>query len=207
MPELVLASTSTYRKDLLARLQIPFETIAPDAVENLIDGEGPGEMAARLAGAKARCVVSVPDANGAAQGHRDRVIIGSDQVLAAGSRKLGKPGTHQRAVAQLQSVSGQWVRFHTGVCVLRPLTGYSRTLVETYDLRFRTLSDSLIEQYLQTEKPYNCAGAMKAESLGVVLLESARGADQTTLLGLPLMALTRVLRAAGLDVDGMIGSV
>lgn len=206
MPELVLASTSRYRYHLLARLQIPFETVAPDALENLIDGESPGDMAARLALAKAESVASTLAAPGPSPGASDRVIIGSDQVLAAGGVKLGKPGTHSRAVAQLEAVSGRWVRFHTGVTVLRPSTGYAYTLVETYDLRFRSLSAQLIEQYLQTEKPYDCAGSMKAEGLGIVLLESARGDDQTTLLGLPLIALTRVLRDAGFDVDSAVGT-
>jgi len=199
VPKLILASTSTYREALLQRLRIPFNVIAPSTAEALQDGEPPGAMAARLAAAKARDAAQITD-------EPDAIFIGSDQVLAADSRKLGKPGTHDRAITQLRSVSGRWVRFHTGLTVLRPKVNYSQTVVETYDIRFRTLSDPLIEQYLRAEMPYDCAGSLKAEALGIVLLHSARGEDHTALLGLPLISLVRLLREAGLDIDAAIGS-
>ncbi|MBJ37590.1 MAG: septum formation protein Maf [Gammaproteobacteria bacterium] len=194
-PELILASTSESRRALMERLRIPFRIAAPGIAEASIPGESPGQMAGRLATAKARAIATTSTA--------DVIVIGSDQVPASNGATLGKPGTHERAVDQLQSVSGRWVRFHTGVSVQRPATGFSSTLVETYDLRFRQLGAPLIERYLNAERPYHCAGSLKVEGLGILLLEAARGNDQTTVLGLPLMSLTRLLRDAGLDPDLM----
>ena len=196
-PELILASTSTSRKALLERLRMPFRVVAPEVVEATVDGEPPGRMAARLAQAKAAAVSpGHPDVQ-----TKDFIVIGSDQVLEANGQKLGKPGSHDRAVEQLGAVSGRWVRFHTALTVTHPAAGYSRTVVETYDLRFRSLSRSLIDRYLHAERPYDCAGSLKVESLGIILLSAERGTDQTTVLGLPLMALIRLLREAGLDPD------
>ncbi len=189
MTQLILASTSPYRRNLMSRLRLPFETRKPNVSEDLLPGEPPGAMAWRLAEAKAR---SVPcDA--------DSVVVGSDQVLEIDGQKLGKPGTHERAFEQLMQVSGRWVRFHTGLCVWRPGIKSAQTCVETYDLRFRKLDAQLVEAYLRTEQPYDCAGSLKAEGLGIVLLAEGRGADQTTLLGLPLMRLVTLLERAGVS--------
>lgn len=190
-PRLVLGSTSPYRRELLSRIGLPFETCAPRVEETALAGELPRDLAWRLAQAKAQDV--------ARQGHGDILVIGSDQVAELNGQALGKPGTHERAKAQLQAMRGQRVLFHTAVCVVRPHTGYAGTRLNTVAVTFRHLSDADIETYLQAEQPYDCAGSAKAESLGIVLLDAIESDDPTALIGLPLIATSQLLREAGAD--------
>lgn len=191
MPRLVLASTSTYRRELLNRLGIPFEIAAPDCDESPLPEELPTAVAERLAEAKARAVVAqFPDA----------LIIGSDQVAYLGHRSFGKPGTRERAKAQLQAMRGQTVIFHTGLCLLNAATGRTQLRGIPTEVRFRDLSDAEIERYLDKEDALNCAGSAKSEGLGIALLSHLRGDDPNALIGLPLIALCDMLRAEGLDL-------
>lgn len=190
-PRLVLGSTSPYRKELLSRIGLPFETCAPRVEETAQPGELPRDLAWRLAQAKAQDV--------AAQGSGDVLVIGSDQVAELHGQALGKPGTHERATAQLQAMRGQRVLFHTAVCVARPRTGYVGTRLSTVTVVFRLLSDEDIDTYLHAEQPYDCAGSAKAESLGIVLLDAIESDDPTALIGLPLIATSQLLREAGAD--------
>ena len=191
LPRLVLGSSSPYRRDLLERLGQPFETRSPDVDESALPGETPLALACRLAEIKARAV---------AQGFGDDVVvIGSDQVADLAGRPLGKPGHHVGAVEQLKAMSGQLVRFHTAVCVMRPMTGQVLEAVSSVTVTFRSLSDEDIETYLRREQPYDCAGSAKCEGLGIVLLERIDSDDPTALVGLPLIATSRLLREAGWD--------
>ena len=190
-PRLVLGSSSPYRRELLDRLGQPFETRSPDVDETPRPGETPQALACRLAEVKASAV---------AQGFEcDVVVIGSDQVADLAGQPLGKPGHHAAAVAQLRALSGQLVRFHTAVCVVRPRTGQVLQALDSVTVQFRVLSDEVIETYLQREQPYDCAGSAKCEGLGIVLLERIDSNDPTALVGLPLIATSRLLREAGWD--------
>ena len=191
-PVLVLASTSRYRRELLTRLGLPFEVRAPEVDETRLAGESPRQMAQRLALAKARAVAAqMPDA----------VVIGSDQTATLdGIEVIGKPGSHERACAQLRAASGRDLVFHTAMAVLAPTRGFERSVVVDTDVTFRTLTDEQIESYLRREAAYDCAGSAKAEGLGIALMASLRGADPTALVGLPLIELTTLLEAAGLPV-------
>lgn len=192
MRPLILASTSRYRKELLDRLGVSFDVEAPAVDEAPQTGETPYATALRLARLKALAV---------AARHRDAVVIGSDQTATLdGTTVIGKPGTHERAVAQLRAASGQALVFHTGLSVVRLATGFERTLVVDTRVRFRTLSDAQIERYLQREPAYDCAGSAKSEGLGISLLEAIEGGDPTALVGLPLIALTGLLGAAGIEI-------
>ena len=188
---LVLGSTSRYRRELMQRLCIPFDVAAPDVDETPQDGESPHDLACRLALAKARAVAAL---------HPDAVVIGSDQVADLGGEPLGKPGTHERAVAQLQRMRGQTVVFQTAVAVVCQDTGFAQTDLAAVRVVFRNLSDAEIETYLRTEQPYDCAGSAKSEGLGIALLESINNDDPTALVGLPLIRTCRMLRAAGLPI-------
>ena len=189
-PLLILASTSRYRKELLSRLHLPFEVQAPDVDETPAPGEPPAALARRLATAKAEAIAArAPDA----------VIIGSDQVADLDGHCIGKPGNHERAIAQLKSMRGHAVVFHTGVAVVAQGRGYSRTEVVSVTVRFRRLTDGEIEHYLRTEQPYDCAGSAKCETLGIALLEAIESDDPTTLVGLPLIRTCELLREAGID--------
>jgi septum formation protein len=189
-PRLVLASTSRYRRDLLARLRLPFDVIAPAVDETALAGEQPAALAERLAGAKAQAVAArCPDA----------VVIGSDQVAELDGAAIGKPGSHDRAVAQLRAMRGREVRFHTAVAVVRPARQFARQALVTVTVRFRPLDDDEIERYLRTEQPYDCAGSAKCETLGIALLEAIESDDPTALVGLPLIRTCALLRAAGID--------
>ena len=188
---LVLASTSRYRRMLLERLGIAFATAAPTTDEAPLDGESPAATAFRLAEAKARSV---------APAYPDALIIGSDQVADCEGRPVGKPGTHERAVAQLRELSGQTVIFHTGLAVLDAATGACQTALVDVRSTFRWLSDAEIEAYLRREQPYDCAGSVRSEALGIALFESIQSDDPTALIGLPLIRLTSMLRAAGVPV-------
>lgn len=190
-PRLVLASTSLYRRELLARLRLAFEVQAPQVDETPAAGEAPALLAERLALAKARDVASR---------HPDAVIIGSDQVAELDGMPIGKPGSHERAVAQLRAMRGRVVLFHTAVAVLRPSLGYEGLRRVAVRVRFRDLGDAEIEAYLRAERPYDCAGSAKSEGLGIVLLEAIESDDPTALIGLPLIATAALLRAAGLDL-------
>lgn len=189
--KLVLASTSAYRKMLLERLQLPFETARPDTDEAPLPGEHPAATAERLAAEKARAVAAAwPEA----------LIIGSDQVAYLGSEVFGKPGTEERAIAQLQRMRGQTVVFHTALALLNTRSGHLQVEGVPTRVRFRDLSDAEIRRYVAKERPLDCAGSAKSEGLGIALLEAMPGEDPTALIGLPLIALSRMLRAEGLEL-------
>jgi septum formation protein len=188
---LVLASTSRYRKMLLERLGLPFTAVAPGTDESPLEGEAPAATAFRLAEAKARS---------AATAHPDALIIGSDQVAECGGRAVGKPETHERAVLQLTELSGETVVFHTGLCLLDAASGQAQRALVGVRSTFRFLSADDIEAYLQRERPYDCTGSVRSEALGISLFESIESDDPTALIGLPLIRLTTMLRAAGIAV-------
>ncbi|OYD52077.1 Maf family nucleotide pyrophosphatase [Acidovorax kalamii] len=186
---LVLGSTSRYRRELLERLNLPFEVAAPDVNETPLPSETPRDLALRLALAKARAV---------AQQHPGAVVIGSDQVADLAGEPLGKPGQHERAVQQLRQMSSQTVVFQTAVAVVCAATGFEQVELASVEVRFRALSDEEIERYLRAEQPYDCAGSAKSEGLGIALLDAIHSDDPTALIGLPLIRTCRMLRAAGL---------
>ena len=189
-PRLILASTSRYRRELLERLGLPFDVAAPGVDESAVPGEIPSAMAQRLALAKAQAV---------AAGEPDAVVIGSDQVADLEGRAIGKPHTHERAVAQLREMSGRRVVFQTAVAVVRSDSRFARTLLAPVAVTFRTLGEAEIEHYLRIEQPYDCAGSAKSEGLGIALLASIESDDPTALIGLPLIRTCLLLREAGLD--------
>lgn len=189
--KLVLGSTSVYRRELLARLRLPFIVAAPDVDETPLPGEAPAALARRLALAKARAVAYM---------HPDCIVIGSDQVADLHGQPLGKPGTHDRAVAQLQAMRGQTVIFQTAVAVVCKASGFVQEDLAPVRVQFRDLGDAEIEQYLRAETPYDCAGSAKSEGLGISLLEAIDNDDPTALVGLPLIRTCRMLRAAGLNL-------
>lgn len=189
-PAVILASTSRYRRELLQRLRIHFEVMAPDVDETPQAGEAPSLLSERLALAKARAVASL---------HPQAAVIGSDQVVDLDSRPVGKPGTHARAVQQLQAMSGRRIVFHTAVAVVRQALGYAQVRRVPVTVQFRNLHADEIEAYLQAEQPYDCAGSAKSESLGIALLEAIESTDPTALVGLPLIETCALLRGAGLN--------
>jgi septum formation protein len=189
--QIILASTSVYRRELLERLRLPFTVIASQVDETALPDEGPESLARRLALAKAQAV--------AAQ-HPDCLVIGSDQVADLHGEALGKPGTHARAVAQLQRMRGQTVVFQTAVAVVCQATGFAQTELAAVKVRFRDLTDDQIEHYLLAEQPYDCAGSAKSEGLGIALLARIDNDDPTALVGLPLIRTCHLLEAAGLAV-------
>lgn len=190
MSQLILASTSPYRRELLARLRVPFEVVAPDVDETPQAGEAPADLAERLALAKASVVADrCPQA----------WVVGSDQVAEYEGCAIGKPGSHGRAVEQLTAMSGRTVRFHTAVAVVRRQAGFARTLRVPVSVRFRVLERGDIETYLRLDRPYDCAGSARCETLGITLLDAIESDDPTALIGLPLIATTRLLREAGWD--------
>lgn len=191
-PALILASSSRYRRELLERLRIPFATAVPAIDETPLQGETPEATAMRLAAAKARAVA---DALPATAGRT--LVIGSDQVATFDGNQIGKPGTHERALAQLQSMRGREVQFHTALSLLDTATGHADTVDVVTTVRFRDLPDAALDAYLRAEQPYDCAGSAKSEGLGIALLEAIESDDPTALIGLPLIALTRMLLAAG----------
>jgi len=185
---LLLASTSPFRRELLARLGVPFETVAPDADETPLPGESPQHLVTRLAELKARAVAAT----------RTGLIIGSDQVASTGDGILGKPGSHARAAAQLNYLSGRQVSFYTGLCLLDTAGDTVQVDMVPFHVQFRTLTADQIERYLRAEQPYNCAGSFKSEGLGITLFEKMAGDDPTALIGLPLIRLTSMLAQAGI---------
>ena len=188
---LVLASTSPFRRELLARLQILFEIAAPETDESALAGEGPEATAKRLAEAKARAV---------AARYPDALIIGSDQVAASDGQRFGKPGSRENAIDQLRQMRGKEVIFHTGLCLLNSATDRVQVCCIDTHVGFRDLSDAEIESYLDKEDALNCAGSAKSEALGISLLAYLRGDDPNALVGLPLIALARMLRNEGLTL-------
>ncbi|MFN3544918.1 MAG: Maf family nucleotide pyrophosphatase [Thiobacillus sp.] len=189
--KLVLASTSRYRRDLLSRLRLPFEVVAPDVDETPLPGETPSATALRL---------SVLKAQAAASTHPDALIIGSDQVLMLDDEQLGKPGNHDNAFAQLKKMQGKAMVFHTALTLLNSTTGHAQTRDVPTVVHIRPLTDAQIEAYLQKEQPYDCAGSAKSESLGIALMQRMESPDPTALVGLPLMALTEMLMNESVDV-------
>ena len=188
-PSLILASTSKYRRELLERLRIPFEVISPKVDETPLTGESTLELALRLAHAKAAAV---------AKEHPHAWVIGSDQVADLCGAAIGKPGTFERALAQLQLMRGQTVIFQTALCLMKD--DIQTSLCVPTEVSFRKLPDSVLEAYLLAEEPYDCAGSAKSEGLGISLLESIKSDDPTALIGLPLIALTGLLRDAGFAI-------
>ena len=188
MPRLVLASTSSYRRDLLERLRLPFDVARPEVDETALPGEAPQALAVRLAEAKARAVARSLDAGGWA--------LGSDQVADLAGRALGKPGGREAAIAQLRSMSGITVQFHTALC-LAHADGRALAAVDRTEVRFRALSEAEIARYVDAEQPFDCAGSFKSEGLGIALFEAIDNRDPTALVGLPLIATCGLLRRAG----------
>jgi septum formation protein len=189
--QLILASTSVYRRQLLERLRIPFSVISPEVDESALPGETPEPLARRLALAKAQAV---------ALRHPECVVIGSDQVADLAGQALGKPHTHARAVAQLQRMRGQTVIFQTAVAVVCQATGFAQVELAPVRVQFKPLTDAQIEHYLQIEQPYDCAGSAKSEGLGIALLTRIDNDDPTALVGLPLIRTCMLLEAAGLSL-------
>lgn len=190
---LILGSTSRYRRELMTRLNLPFDTDAPQVDETPRPGEAPEALARRLALAKARDV---------ARRHPGAVVIGSDQVADLDGQPLGKPGNHERAVAQLRRMRGRTVIFQTALAVVCLETGFEAQDLAPVRVVFRDLTDAEIESYLRAEQPYDCAGSAKSEGLGIALLERIDNDDPTALVGLPLIRTCRLIRAAGIPVLG-----
>ncbi len=186
---LVLASGSRYRKDLLGRLGLPFEVAAPSVDETAQAAESPAETALRLSVLKAKALQGA---------HADALIIGSDQVASCGGLRFDKPGTHENAVRQLRALSGKTAQFDTAVTLLDAASGHLETRLVPCRVLFRNLEEGLIQRYLEKEKPYDCAGAAKAEGLGIALIARIDTEDPTSLIGLPLIALSEMLSRAGL---------
>lgn len=188
---LILASTSRYRRELLARLGLPFEVASPQTDESRLPGESPQGMALRLSEAKARAVAGT---------HPDALIIGSDQVATVDGLIYGKPGSHERAVEQLRALSGKTVDFHTGLCLYNARTGSAEACGVSTLVTFRDLTNEEIERYLRREPAYDCAGSARSEGLGIALLSRIAGDDPNALIGLPLIALCILLRKQGVTL-------
>ncbi|TDJ46340.1 MAG: septum formation protein Maf [Gammaproteobacteria bacterium] len=189
-PDLILASGSVYRKDLLKRIKIEFESISPDINEASLEDEIPGDLALRLAQAKAEKIARL---------NPTAIVIGSDQVAALGRQLLGKPGDPKTAARQLAMCSGKAVIFHTAVCVRHEEANFAETHVDLTTVNFRELSAAEIEAYISTDKPWDCAGSFKSEGLGPALFESIDNQDPSAIIGLPMIWLTASLRRAGLS--------
>lgn len=194
MPLIVLASTSPFRRELLARLRLPFHAASPEVDEARLPHEGPQALVTRLAEAKARAVGAT---------HPGALVIGSDQVACIDGAILGKPGDRERAIAQLTQASGRSVVFYTGLCLLNTRTGQAEVACEPFRVHFRNLSARQIAAYVDRERPFNCAGSFKSEGLGIALFEKLEGDDPNALIGLPLIRLIAMLGRAGVDVLGL----
>ena len=188
MPPIILASTSRYRRELLARLKLPFAARSPDVVEDAIAGEAPAAMAARLALAKAASIAAA-----------NAIVIGSDQVASLDGQVLRKPGSAEVAVAQLRLTQGRTVVFNTAVAIIATGSGTTLRHVDRTEVLFRRLDDAALERYVQLESPLDCAGSFKSEGLGVALFERISSEDPTALIGLPLIFVTDALRKLGAD--------
>ena len=188
---IILASSSPFRRQLLARLHLDFDFQAPDVDESLLTDESAEDYVCRLAKAKA---------NKIAEKNPDAIVIGSDQCALLDGQILGKPGNHEIALAQLRRAQGKTVIFHTAVCVLNLISGYEATRNVPFEVDFRQLEDEQLDHYLRMEEPYQCAGSFKSEGYGITLFQAMRGEDPTALIGLPLISLIPMLEAAGIDV-------
>ena len=195
-PRLILASSSRYRRELLERLRVPFDVVVPAVDETPLAGESPAATALRLAEAKARAVAAGLD------GQQAALVIGSDQVATYDDRQIGKPGSHANALAQLQAMRGREVLFHSALCLFNSRTDTAQTLDVVTRVQFRNLPDAALDAYLRAETPYDVAGSAKSEGLGIALLDAIESDDPTALVGLPLIALTRMLLAAGYPLLG-----
>lgn len=187
--KLILASSSPYRKELLARLQLPFTVIEPDTDETPLANESPSALVERLAISKAQSVAAT---------HADSLVIGSDQVAVHDGEIIGKPHTHDNAVRQLQQASGKTITLYTGLALVNAEQDRVQSEVIPYRVVFRSLTREQIESYLHKEQPYKCAGSVKSEGLGIALLERFEGDDPNTLIGLPLIRLIRMLEQEGI---------
>lgn len=188
MPQIILGSTSPYRRALLERLGMPFRTDSPLTDEAQLPGETPQALVRRLAEAKARDV-------GAR--HRDALIIGSDQVACVDAEILGKPGSRENAIAQLAAAAGRSVTFHTGLCLYNSANGRVQVAVEPFTVHFRPLDRTQIERYIDREQPFDCAGSFKSEGYGITLFSALEGRDPNALIGLPLILLIEMLAREG----------
>jgi MAF protein len=191
MQALILGSSSSFRAEILGKLNLPFSTASPDIDETPYEGESAIALVERLSRQKAMAI---------AESHPDALIIGSDQVAVIDNQVLGKPGGHQTARQQLAMSSGKTVRFLTGLALYNAQDGKMQSLVAPFDVTFRMLNEDDIEHYLLAEQPYNCAGSFKSEGLGICLFERLNGDDPNTLIGLPLIQLTKLLKNVGIDV-------
>jgi septum formation protein len=190
-PRIILASSSPYRRALLSRLHIPFDSVSPDIDETVRPGESPQELVERLAVDKARAVAEVSPGS---------LVIGSDQVAVHDGEIVGKPRDHEHAVRQLRQASGNSVTLYTGLALIHSDSGRVQSEVIPYRVLFRPLTDDQIEHYLRKEQPYDCAGSVKSEGLGVALLERFEGEDPNTLIGLPLIRLVRMLENEDVEI-------
>ncbi|WP_299203453.1 nucleoside triphosphate pyrophosphatase [uncultured Amphritea sp.] len=191
MTRLILASSSPFRKAILDKLNLPYEAVSPDIDESRLEAETPRQYVARLAEQKARALQS---------DYPDALIIGSDQTAIINGATIGKPGSYETAFRQLADASGQKITFLTGLSLLNSNTGDCETDVIPFHVHFRTLTPTMIENYLKAEQPYNCAGSFKSEGLGIALFEKLEGDDPNTLIGLPLIRLIRMLENQGVNV-------
>lgn len=196
-PRLILASSSRYRKELLSRLHLPFETAVPNIDETPLSNEAPEETALRLAKEKAYSIAS---------GNRGALVIGSDQVATLDGEQIGKPGTHEKALNQLRKMRGRKVVFHTALCLWDGRTPDTADQMQIENVRtfvtFRDLRDNELDAYLRIEQPYDCAGSAKNEGLGIAIIESIESSDPTALTGLPMIELCSMLRRRGVPIFG-----
>ena len=188
---IILASSSPFRKELLARLQLDFACLSPDVDESILADEDAVRYVRRLAESKAQVI---------ARQHPEAIVIGSDQCALLDDRILGKPGNHKKALQQLRQAQGKRVVFHTAVCVMQLSSGFNQVEEVPFEVEFRHLSDQQLEHYLKAEQPYQCAGSFKAEGYGSCLFRRMRGDDPSALIGLPLFKLVEMLEAAGVEV-------
>jgi len=189
--KLVLGSSSPFRKELLEKLMVPFETSNPDIDETPLEGESPIELVERLAIEKAKAV---------ATDYSNALIIGSDQVALHGEKIVGKPHTHERAIEQLKTASGKEIKLYTGLALFNTETGSVQSEVIPFTVHFKKLNEQVIESYLRKEEPYNCAGSVRSEGLGIALLERFEGDDPNALIGLPLIRLVTMLENEGFSL-------
>jgi MAF protein len=189
--DLILASTSAYRRQLMERLMLPFKCVPPGTDETALDGETPQALVLRLSAGKAIAVATL---------YPQSLVIGSDQVASIEGRILGKPGDHETACEQLRACSGNRVKFYTGLAVQCLHSGFSKQHVECFSVDFRELSQTTIDRYLSLEQPYDCAGSFKCEGLGITLFRRLHGDDPTSLQGLPLIALTTMLLESEINI-------
>ncbi len=190
-PDIILASSSPFRQELLSRLQLPFRCISPDIDESVKQDEDAGHYVSRLAQEKAQSI---------AHQHPKAIVIGSDQCAYLNGEILGKPGSHENALKQLQNARGNEVVFYTGLSVQSQKSGFNQVDCVEFRVGFRDLRDAQLEHYLRTEKPYHCAGSFKSEAYGITLFSYMSGDDPTALIGLPLISLTSMLEQAGITV-------